>query len=110
MKPVVVVTHGWLSDDKVKWIQDIKNSLLIRSDMNVITVDWSELSRNPAYHWAALSTRYVGKKLSRLLAVIISSRNVEEKDIYLVGHSLGAHVMGYAGMFSSHRLHRITGR
>ncbi|XP_072939212.1 lipase member H-like [Epargyreus clarus] len=109
LKPLVAVTHGWLSDDKTRWIQAIKDSLLRKTDMNVITVDWSEISKTPAYPWAALSTRYVGKKLAKLLDAITGSYNIEGKDMYLVGHSLGAHVMGYTGMFSNQKIQRITG-
>ncbi|CAK1540442.1 unnamed protein product [Leptosia nina] len=106
---VRVITHGWLSSDKIEWLQDLKTSLLTEYDLNVITVDWSELSENIFYPWAALSTRYVGKRVAQLLNAIIQTYDVESENIHLIGHSLGAQVMGYAGMFSNRSTFRITG-
>ncbi|XP_026484411.2 inactive pancreatic lipase-related protein 1-like [Vanessa tameamea] len=104
-----VITHGWFSAENVNWIQKIKYSLLREYDLNVITVDWSELSNNIIYPYAALSTRYIGKRVAKLLDALIKTYSVGGKKIHLIGHSLGAHIMGYAGMFSMEKIHRITG-
>lgn len=105
---VKIVTHGWLSGESTEWLQKIKNSFL-KKDYNVILVDWSELADNPIYPWSALSTRYVGKRLSKLISAIKSTFHVGGESFHLIGHSLGAQVMGYAGMFSEHQIRRITG-
>lgn len=80
-----------------------------KSDFNVITIDWSEIAKNPAYPWSAFSTRYVGKKTAKLLDSIARTYNVDGKIMHLMGHSLGSHVMGYTALFSNQRIQRITG-
>lgn len=105
-----VVTHGWLSSEKVNWLQNMKYSILRKFDLNVITVDWSELSHNIIYPFAAFSTRYVGKRIAKLLNAITETFRISGRNIHLIGHSLGAHIMGYAGMFSVHKIFRITGK
>lgn len=107
---IIMVTHGWLGSEDTEWIKKMKSSLLTKGDFNVITVDWSELAQNPAYPWSALSTRYVGKRVAKLLFSLDKSYNIQDRYVHLIGHSLGAQVMGYAGMFSELPVHRITGR
>ncbi|XP_063384734.1 lipase member H-A-like [Cydia fagiglandana] len=103
------LTHGWLGSGNNLWIQIQKTYFLDGADLNVIVVDWYELARNPNYVWAALSTRYVGKRLAKLLDSLVDNFNTTGEQMHLIGHSLGAHVMGYAGMFFSKNVFRITG-
>ena len=103
-----VITHGWLSTENMTWLQNIKNSFLREFDLNVITVDWSELSKNIVYPYAAFSTRYVGKKVAHLLRTIDMTYK-RTNHVHLIGHSLGAQVMGYAGMFLDGKVDRVTG-
>lgn len=104
-----VITHGWISSDKTEWLQNIRDNYLQRHDYNIITVDWSEIAANPSYVWPALSTRYVGKRVAKLLDSIKKTYNVTGRNMHLIGHSLGAQVMGYAGMFSEQPISRVTG-
>ncbi|KAJ0175653.1 hypothetical protein K1T71_008812 [Dendrolimus kikuchii] len=106
---IKVLTHGWFSDEQTEWIQLMKDDLLRNGDFNVITVDWQCLAKNIFYQWSALSTRYVGKLTAKLLNALSKSYNIRNDTIHLIGHSLGAHVMGYAGMFAKNGVHRITG-
>ncbi|XP_047019694.1 lipase member H-like [Helicoverpa zea] len=106
---IKVVTHGWFSNEKTEWLQEIKDAFLRKSDFNVITIDWSELAKNPAYPWSAFSTRYVGKRTAKMLDTISKTYGLNGRVIHLVGHSLGSHVMGYTGLFSTQRINRITG-
>ncbi|KAL4715591.1 hypothetical protein ACJJTC_009217 [Scirpophaga incertulas] len=106
---IKAITHGWLSKANTEWLQNMKNALLDRKDFNVIAVDWSELAQNPLYPWPAVSTRYVGKRLSKLLDSLTKSYEMKNPDTHLIGHSLGAHVMGYAGMYSEQKIKRISG-
>lgn len=104
-----VITHGWISSDKTEWLQNIRDNYLQAHDCNVITVDWSEIAANPTYVWPALSTRYVGKRVAKLLNSLVETYNITNRNTHLIGHSLGAQVMGYAGMFSKPPVSRVTG-
>ncbi|CAH2244753.1 jg5590 [Pararge aegeria aegeria] len=106
---VRVVTHGWRTGETVDWLQNTKNSLLREYDVNVITVDWYDLAKNEIYPLAAISTRYVGGRVAKLLGTLINTYGLKGQSIHLIGHSLGAHVMGYAGMLSTEKIFRITG-
>nr|XP_034827052.1 pancreatic lipase-related protein 2-like [Maniola hyperantus] len=108
-KDIRILTHGWRTGEKAEWLQNIKQSFLRQYDINVITVDWYELSRNEIYPLAAVSTRYVGRRVATLLRALIRTYRLTGQSFHLIGHSLGAHVMGYAGMFSNQKIFRITG-
>lgn len=105
-----IVTHGWLSSQSTEWLQKMKSSFLKKDDLNVILVDWSELAENPVYPWSAFATRYVGKRIAKLLAAVQRTYQLGGDSVHLIGHSLGAQVMGYAGMFSDNLIKRITGK
>lgn len=75
--------------------------------MSVITVDWARGSGFP-YSQAAANTRVVGAETARLINYLHVNQGVSLDKFHLIGHSLGAHIAGYAG----HRvpgLARITG-
>lgn len=107
---VKVITHGWLSSVEGKWLQNTIEALLIRENANVIAVDWSELAGNPIYPWSAGSTKYVGRQIANLLDALIKTYNITGERIHLIGHSLGAQVMGYTGMLTHSKIGRVTGK
>jgi len=117
-KPFKFLTHGFSSQvDDAKtanvdaWMQTTNNQV------NVILVDWSPLALiwqiddwdDAIYDEAARNAIDVGE----FLGLCLSSLGVEGSELHLVGHSLGAHLMGKAartfggrtGMF----VERITG-
>lgn len=74
-----------------------------------MTVDWSHLAKNPLYPWSALSAKFVGKQIAKLLDSCTKTYGVGRDRMHLIGHSLGAQAMGYAGRFLDSDVHRITG-
>lgn len=74
----------------------------------MITVDWGNGSGFP-YSEAAANTRVVGAETARLIRYLNTRHGADLDRFHLIGHSLGAHIAGYAG----HRvpgLARITGK
>lgn len=65
------------------------------------------------YTWSAFNTQKIGKNLGRALANIVLLSNYPKENIHLIGHSLGAHIVGVAGkMFmnlTGEQIPRITG-
>lgn len=47
------------------------------------------------YTWSAFNTEAIGKKIGEALVILIRTYPIE--NIHLIGHSLGAHIVGYAG-------------
>ena len=72
-----------------------------------ITVDWSKGNGFP-YTQATANTQVVGAEIAKLIKAFISDKGAKAKDFHLIGHSLGAHISGYAGARIT-GLGRITG-
>ena len=60
-----------------------------------------------------MNTRVVGAQVKSLISKLINLEIIDVSNFHLVGHSLGAHVMGYAGkgfnQENEFKLPRITG-
>ncbi|MEP6520054.1 choice-of-anchor K domain-containing protein [Microcoleus vaginatus] len=108
------------------WMSERAKALRERDpDANIILVDWEDGSKPPlglpllpdqvpllslsTYDRAASNTREVGDQLAQYL----KARNLDPNKIELMGHSLGAHVSGFAGAkykeLTGNELNRITG-
>jgi hypothetical protein len=88
--------------------------MLINGDWNFITVDWQELARGfkpTAYLIARSNVPRVGERLAQLVDFLVWQGETPLENIRLVGHSLGAHVVGIAGksIRSGLKLQQITG-
>ncbi|KAK3584975.1 hypothetical protein CHS0354_009667 [Potamilus streckersoni] len=67
-------------------------------DVNVIIVDWLKGADKNNYARAVANTRVVGALVSRLMSTLDTVANGDYfGKIHIIGHSLGAHVAGYAG-------------
>ena len=93
---------------------------------NIIAVDWGMLSANkadilwppvqiisklPAYIAARINVPTVGKRLQEFISFLQSNGKISNPDnVHLVGHSLGAHVSGMAGMYYHQNTTSLLGR
>ncbi|WAR22785.1 LIPR1-like protein [Mya arenaria] len=93
----VFIIHGYRDDGRETWVMDMKNALLKQEDVNVVSVDWESGADQTDYNQAAANTRVVGALIAQLLNVLKNLRSLKYEDVHLVGHSLGAHIAGYAG-------------
>ncbi|XP_077862180.1 inactive pancreatic lipase-related protein 1-like [Saccoglossus kowalevskii] len=103
----VFVIHGWNPSDKVQWMVDMKDEFLQYDDMNVIFVNWKD-GATGLYFQCVANTEVVGAEIHALLDTLTMYMGLDVKDVYLVGHSLGAQVAGYAGERNP-AIGRITG-
>lgn len=73
-------------------------------------MDWSETGKND-YITSAKNTNEVGSTLAQFLDQLVKHTGLKPADIHLIGHSLGAHVVGAAGAYlKSGKVGRITGK
>ncbi|XP_034246314.1 inactive pancreatic lipase-related protein 1-like [Thrips palmi] len=96
--PTKVIVHGWLSGQKREKGAGgplLKDAILEVSDYNVILVDWSGAD-SINYVAARLRVSSVGTLVGRLLDQLVWTGGMDTHDVHLVGHSLGAHIMGFA--------------
>merc|ERR1719320_437748 len=81
--------------------------------MNLIFVDWEAGAAKLRYWQSAVNARVVGAQVKVLVSNLINLNIIDVSNFHLVGHSLGAHVMGYAGkdfnLENDFKLPRITG-
>jgi len=78
-------------------------------------MDWSEMATGPLIHpadypfIAEIQVPKAGKNLGELVDLIVSQTGAAISSFHLVGHSLGSHVVGWAGSTVNGRISRITG-
>ncbi|XP_061163845.1 lipase member I-like [Saccostrea echinata] len=89
----------------------MRQNILSEVDANVIVVDWEKGADHlEHYEQAAVNTEVVGTILALLVRNLEDHQGAKKSHIHIIGHSLGAHVAGFAG--SAHketRYQRITG-
>ena len=116
VRKTVIIVHGFLSRGQEPWISSMEKSFLQWGDVNVVVVDWSSGGNTWNYYKAAVNTEVVGYQISRFLEHIENATSTESNwgSLHLVGHSLGAHICGYAAKElkkrqSKWKIERITG-
>ena len=105
---IAFIIHGWLSDSFRPWIFEMKNAILRVENMNVVTVDWFKGAQQ-TYDQAIANTQIVGIDIANLIDSYVSKNLLVSEDVHIIGHSLGAHVAGFAGNLKSAKIGRITG-
>ena len=119
MKPehLVVIVHGFAGSSKNPWVGEMWRKILLedpRGEVAVLVVDWEHGAREQInwlrpthlYHPAAANTRYVGRAIERIVS------QLNPTTTHCIGHSLGAHVCGFAGQAfqqNNRTMDRISG-
>jgi len=102
-----IIIHGFLDGAcRSAWMREIKDQLFKRGNYNVILIDWT-WGNGPNYTASTNNTKIVGEQLSFILQNIMNQTGAGPENFHLVGHSLGAHIAGFAGKRVKH-LRRIT--
>ncbi len=100
--PTYVIVHGYQSTGgnagngfkPADWMANIANTIRQReSNANIILVDWEKGASSLWYPTAAGNTPNVGNQIANYLRNI----NVNPDLTTIIGHSLGAHIAGFAG-------------
>uniref|UniRef100_A0A4Q8K1M4 U74-Liphistoxin-Lsp1c_1 n=1 Tax=Liphistius sp. SGP-2016 TaxID=1905180 RepID=A0A4Q8K1M4_9ARAC len=97
--PTAFVTHGLKgSCDKSDFMKKTKNELLNLAEYNVILVDWRDGCDSIVHYDQAVSnTRLIGAEIAHLISKLKKVHSYSSKNVYLIGHSLGAQASGFAG-------------
>ncbi|XP_012543587.2 pancreatic lipase-related protein 2 isoform X2 [Monomorium pharaonis] len=106
--PTKIIIHGWTENGNAFWLHDIRRNYLSIGDYNVIYVDWFTGSTKE-YLTSVKLIRQVGEYVAAFIEFLKSETQISFDDIHILGHSLGAHVAGYIGNYTSKKLGRITG-
>lgn len=90
------VVHGWQNNGQSPVCQNLQNAWLVKGDFNVIVVDWGRHSHK-TYTVSVEYVPKVGKYLASLIKQLVDEMGAQASDMIIAGHSLGAHVAGFAG-------------
>lgn len=93
-RPTRIFVHGFYSDSEL--MESYAKAYLNAGDFNFIAVDWLAGAKTLNYPKARHRVREVGEALAVFIDHLVGiGMNLEH--LILVGHSLGAHVCGFAG-------------
>ena len=103
-RPTKIIAHGYREDasDFCSWFIELYRTNS-RSDcnFNIICVNWEKYSDNDpeVYVRAANNAVEVGKIIGEKIVkeVLVDRLNQDPSKIHAIGHSLGAHLVGYIG-------------
>ncbi|CAG2105074.1 unnamed protein product, partial [Medioppia subpectinata] len=104
------IVHGFQSGYSL-WLENMKDYIFYKSNdqFNVVVVIWEKGARTPLYNLAASNTRVVGALIGFFINSLCKTFNITNNRFWLIGHSLGAHVMGFAGKrLNNPQVARIT--
>ncbi|XP_073835415.1 vitellogenin-1-like [Musca autumnalis] len=107
-KKTAFFVAGWIAPPDYYYMKDIIKAYNCRRDYNFVLVNTggfiTNLYANSAYHT---------DKLGKFLAIGLRNLGLRVDNMHLIGHSLGAHIVGSAGRYyrqlTGRRLKRITG-
>ncbi|XP_039488100.1 vitellogenin-1 isoform X2 [Drosophila santomea] len=110
-RKVVILATGWTNTvNESSAISMISKAFMCRGDVNFVIVDAADYV-DTFYSWSALNTDLIGEHIGVGLTHLIELTPL--RNIHLIGHSLGAHIMGTAGRtfkkLTGKLIPRITG-
>ncbi|XP_017006236.2 phospholipase A1-like [Drosophila takahashii] len=106
--PTRFVIHGWTQSYSASMNKEITSAWLSKGDYNVIVVDWAR-ARSVDYATSVMAVSSTGKKVANMINFLKDNYGLNLNDLYVIGHSLGAHVAGYAGKNTNGQVHTIVG-
>lgn len=76
---------------------------------NVILVDWAPMS-HAVYSDARIHSRLVGRQLAEMCIFLIKLGYIRLESLHFIGHSMGAHIAGYASQIIKQKLNKVVDR
>ncbi|XP_055844103.1 phospholipase A1-like [Episyrphus balteatus] len=108
--PTRIIIHGWQNDFTSDVNDEIGPAFLDVMDCNVISVDWHGKAMSYNYMNSKNSVPKVGKQVAQMIDFLVTEGKMSLDDLYVIGHSLGAHVSGVAGKHvTTGKIHTIIG-
>jgi len=96
-----------LGSGTTTWLKESRRMLLERGDFNVIQVGWFSGANEIWYPQSAANTRAVASEIVLITERLRMFTGINKDLFWCVGHSLGAHTCGIAGMKTD--FGRVTG-
>lgn len=109
-KPTIVYIHGFTENAEAATIRVITQAYLKKGDVNILIIDWGRVAISPNYAGVVQQVPAVGNTVAQVLKNLADVINLNT--VHIIGHSLGAHVAGFAGRLLNQTgtvVPRITG-
>ncbi|KAH8417470.1 hypothetical protein KR222_000503, partial [Zaprionus bogoriensis] len=107
--PTRFTIHGWSSSADEYINYGVRNAWFTHGDMNMIAVDWPR-ARSVDYTSSVAAVPGVGEQVAALINYMRNNHGLSLDRTMIIGHSLGAHVSGYAGKnVQNGQVHTIIG-
>ncbi|KAI5635296.1 lipase domain-containing protein [Phthorimaea operculella] len=107
-----IFAHGFIDDPTSSTFGHVRKALFSTGKSNVIALDGSKFI-NWLYLRSTTYVRFMGERLGQVLASMVDKYGVDPANVHLIGHSLGAHIAGFAGKtfnkLSGKHVGRISG-
>lgn len=109
--PIKILVHDWLGSfyEKEYFCSHIMKTYLRAERCNVICVDWKQLTYDLFYASAKINVKYIGYDIAKVLNILTNNMKLGSENIHLIGHGMGAHIVGYTGKKLNGQIPRITG-
>ncbi|XP_054742093.1 pancreatic lipase-related protein 2-like isoform X2 [Anastrepha obliqua] len=108
--PTKIIIHGWQSNGNTALTTLIRDAYFSKGDYNIIAVDWSDKAKNIVYSIAVSHVAEVGAQVAGFIDFLYQKGGLSFETSHVIGHSLGAHISGYAGKNVKYgTIERITG-
>ncbi|KAK9892113.1 hypothetical protein WA026_018316 [Henosepilachna vigintioctopunctata] len=103
---IIFLIHGWMSYTNSVFYTDLSKIFTSKyPDSHIVLLDWDQPASD-YYPFSAFDTESVGEYVGILINRLLANYGVSLANILLIGHSLGAHISGFA----SKTFTKITGK
>lgn len=96
-KPTRLVIHGFWNSQFSRINKALSEVYLSNLDVNLIVVNYSKISRDTCYKIARNRIGILAKRIAEFLDLLLDDDEWQWKNLYIIGHSLGAHTSGVVG-------------
>ncbi|XP_014205770.1 pancreatic triacylglycerol lipase-like [Copidosoma floridanum] len=111
-RPTKIITHGYWNQKESNACTMPRDAFLKTRDCNVLVVDWwkmESISGVPIIYNAACKSVPIVAEYVATMIDFLESHGLNLNDTSLIGHSLGAHLMGIAASKTKNRISHIVG-
>uniref|UniRef100_A0A6M2E0G1 Putative pancreatic lipase-like enzyme n=1 Tax=Xenopsylla cheopis TaxID=163159 RepID=A0A6M2E0G1_XENCH len=103
--PTRITCHGWRTGPTAGFNVNTRKAYLENGDFNVIVIDWYSGASTINYISARNRVFPVAERIFQFVEIMVKNSKIHLHDLHLVGHSLGAHVVGLIGRHVTKNLH-----
>lgn len=97
-KDIKIIAHGWLDGKDAFWYETTISNYVTKGNSYIVALDWSKHSVG-SYTKAVDNLPEIGSLTAMMILELADAHNISLSNFHLIGHSLGAHLFGYAGNF-----------